>query len=106
MAMPKAERRSARVQVVPLVQHISDLDCRVLALVAVRVSDKRGLPVVMEVRVADGHCVAAVRDVEETVVVVLVMVEVGRKINVVDPDAVRGLDAESVTSVGEYNADL
>jgi hypothetical protein len=106
MAVPEAERRSARVEVVPLVERISDLDCEILALVAVGVSDERGLPVVMEVRVGNRDGVGAVRDVEETVVVVLVMITVGREVNVVDPDAVRGLDAKSVTSLGEYNANL
>jgi hypothetical protein len=77
----------------------------VFVLVAVGVADERGLPVVMDVAVGDGDVVRGAFElgsvsilflssmrspgetyVEETIVVVLVVVTVGGDINVVDPD--------------------
>lgn len=58
----------------------------VLVFVAVGVSDERGLPVVVDVAVGHGDVVRATLEVEETVIVVLVVVLVRRDVDVVDPD--------------------
>jgi hypothetical protein len=60
----------------------------------------------MEVRVGNRHGVAAVRDVKETIIVILVVVTVRREIKMVDPDAVGGLNGDSITSRSEDLADL
>jgi hypothetical protein len=62
------------------------------------VADKGGLPVIMEEGVGDGDVVGGVGDVEETVVVVLVVVTVGREVEVVDPD-VLGLNSLLARSI-------
>lgn len=63
----------------------------VLGPVGVGVADEGGLPVVVEEGVGDGDEVSGVGDVEKTIVVVLVVVTVGRKVEVINPD-VLGLD--------------
>jgi hypothetical protein len=98
--MSEAERGRARVEVVPLVVRIGDLDCEILGLVVIGVSDKGRLPVVVQVRVGNGHSVAAVSDIEETIIVVLVVVAVRGEVERVDPDAVGSLDTNGVTSFG------
>jgi hypothetical protein len=102
----EAERRSARVQVLPLVVCVRHLDRCVLILVVVRVTDERRLPVIMQVRVGDRDGIAAMGDVEQTIVVVLVVVTVRRELDRVDPDTVRSLDGDVVTSIGKDLADL
>jgi hypothetical protein len=58
----------------------------VLGGVGVRVADERGLVVVVEESVGDGDEVGGVGDVKEAVVVVLSVVQVGREVEVVDPN--------------------
>jgi len=48
LTMSESERRSARVEVQPVVVVVSDGDCGVLVAVAVRVADERRLPVVVD----------------------------------------------------------
>lgn len=64
---------------------------------------ERGLEVIVELGVGDGHEVSRVGDVEEAVVVVFVVGEVGREVDVVDPDVGggAGLDADGVAIIGE-----
>ena len=45
-------------------------------------------------------------DVKETVVVVLVVVQIARKIDMVDPDVVRCLNANGITNVRKDLRDL
>lgn len=78
----------------------------ILITVGVAVADQRGLPVVMDVTVGDGDPVAAVCHVDETIVVVLVVILVTGHIDVVDPDVLRGLDGDGVTVVGQNLGDL
>lgn len=61
----------------------------VLRAVRVGVANKRGLPVVVKESVSDGDEVGGVGDIEKTVIVILVVVTVGREIEVVDPDVLR-----------------
>jgi hypothetical protein len=61
---------------------------RVLVFVAVAVSDERSLPVIVDKGVRDGDVVRAALEVNETVVVVLVVVTVTGDVDVVDPDVV------------------
>jgi hypothetical protein len=59
----KAERRSARVDVVPVVIVLSDMEVAgVLGTVAVRVSNKRGLVVVVNEGVGNSDIVGGVGD--------------------------------------------
>jgi len=64
------------------------------------VAHQGGLPVVVEARVADGDEVGAVRRVDEAVVEVLVAVEGGAEVAVVDPDVGGLFDLEGVASRG------
>jgi len=91
----------ARVDVLPVVVGVGDLEpAPVLVAVAVRVAHQGGLPVVVEARVADGDEVGAVRRVDEAVVEVLVAVEGGAEVAVVDPDVGGLFDLEGVASRG------
>jgi hypothetical protein len=58
----------------------------ILGAVGVGVADERGLPVVVDVAVGDGDEVSGVGEVNQSIVVVLVVVTVGREVDVVDPD--------------------
>lgn len=89
------------VDVVPVVVSIGDVELAlVLAGVAVRVSDKGRLVVVVEEGVGDGNPVRAVVDVKETIVVVLAVVLVRRQVAVVNPDVGGGLDVDGIAVGG------
>jgi hypothetical protein len=99
VAGTEAERGAAGVQVVQVVVGVGDGQVAlVLGAVGVGVADEGGLPVIMEEGVGDGDVVGGVGDVEETVVVVLVVVTVGREVEVVDPD-VLGLNSLLARSI-------
>ena len=68
VAVTEAEGGSARVQVLPVVAVECHGDSGVLSSVAVRVTDKRCLPVVMEVAVCHSDTCAAMGNVEDTVI--------------------------------------
>lgn len=70
----------------------------VLRLVVVGVTDERGLPVIVELGVRDGDEVSGVGQIEKTVVVVLVVVAIGREIEVVQPNVGGLLDGNSITA--------
>jgi hypothetical protein len=61
---------------------------------------------VMEVGVGDGNPFAGVGDIAESVVVVLVVCEVGGQVTVVDPDILGVLDPNGVTVCRKDLADL
>jgi hypothetical protein len=106
VALTEAEGRSARVEVGPVVVGVGHTELHVLAAIRVGVADKRCLPVVGELRPRNGDTVRAMGNVEETIVVVLVMVAVRGKVNVVNPDLGRLLDTDGITSTGEHLGDL
>jgi hypothetical protein len=106
MAVSEAERGSARVEVLPFVERIGHLDRLVLALVAVRVSDQRAFPVVVQVRVGDGRSINSVSDIEKTIIVVLVVSLVRPDLNRVNPNTVRSLDADVITGISQYLVNL
>lgn len=111
VAGAKAERGSTRANVLPVVVGVCDMElARVLAGVAIAVANEGRLVVVVEVvagmphvslsRYAflvlesiqrDGDPVAAMGDVDETVIVVLVGGEIGVELVVVDPNIGAGL---------------
>ena len=96
----EADGRSARSNVGPVVVGVGDVESTsVLISVAVRVTDKRSLVVVVEVGVGDGHPVRSVGNVKETIKVVLVLGEVGGQLAVVDPDVGGLLDTDGITVV-------
>lgn len=78
----------------------------VLRLVVVRVADKRGLEVIVDLRITDGHEVAGMREIDETVVEVFAVVLVGGEVYVVDPDICGFLRADGVAVLGEDFGDL
>lgn len=105
MAGAEAEGWTARVQVVPVVVIEGDAEVAlVFVTIAVRVADQRGLPVVVDEGVGDSDKVGGVGEllplasglesymgiayVDESIVVVLVVVAVRRDVAVVDPDVV------------------
>lgn len=93
----------AGTNVGPTVVGVGDVESAlVLGGVAVRVANKRGLVVVVEVGVGDGDPVRGVGDVEEAVEEVLVLGEVGRELTVVNPDVGGLLDTNGIT-VGSNN---
>lgn len=93
VAGTEAERGTAGVQVVQVVVGVGDSQVAlVLGAVGVGVADEGGLPMVVEEGVGDGDVVGGVGNIEEAVVVVLVVVTVGREVEVVDPD-VLGLNS-------------
>lgn len=97
MAGSEAERRSTGVQVLPVVVVVGNSEmASILSRVAVRVSNKGCLPVVMEVVVGDGDPVTTVGDVKQAVVVVFVMVHVGGEIVVIDPNIGGGLNGNGI----------
>lgn len=107
MAGSKAEGWATRVDVGPVVVGVRDNQVAlVLVTVVVGVADQRALPVVVEVGVGDRHIVRAMGDIEQTIIVVLVVVPVRGQVCVVDPDVVRGLDGDRVTIVGQDLGDL
>lgn len=99
----ETDRGSARSNAGPVVVGVRDVESAlVLGAVAVGVADERGLVVVVEVGVGDGDEVRGVGDIEETVVEVLVLGQVGGQLTVVDPDVGGLLDTDSIT-VGSNN---
>ena len=74
----------------------------VLGAVVVRVADEIRLPVVVEISIADGHVVRGVRHVQQAVVVVLVVRQVRRQVAVVDPNVLRGLDADGIAVLRQH----
>ena len=93
VAGTEAEGGTAGVQVVQVVVGVGDSQVAlVLGAVGVGVADEGGLPMVVEEGVGDGDVVGGVGNIEEAVVVVLVVVTVGREVEVVDPD-VLGLNS-------------
>ena len=95
------------IDVVPAVVRIRDTKmASVLITIAVAVADEGGLPVVMEVRVGDGHVIRCMSDIAETVIVVLVVLAVGAKFAVVNPHIGRSLDTNGIIVVGKDLGDL
>jgi hypothetical protein len=101
MSSSETERRGTRVQVDPSVATVGNSDSNILITVAVGVTNEGGLPVVVEVGASDGDSVRAVGDVEETIIVVLVVVTVAGEVDVVNPDLRSLLDADSITGLSK-----
>lgn len=55
---------------------------------------------VMEVSVRDGHPISSMREVNKTIIEVLVASSSSRKITVIDPDIGRLLNSDGITVVG------
>lgn len=87
VAGAEADAGCARVDVGPVVVVLGYAEVAgVLGAVGVGVADEGGLPVVVDVAVGDSDVVSGVGDVDQTIVVVLVMVTVRGDVDVVDPD--------------------
>lgn len=94
-----ADRGVARVDVLPVVVGVGDVELALVGGVRVDVADQGGLVVVVDVAVGDGDPVGFPGDVQETVVVVLSRVEVGAQVNVINPHVGGRLDTDGI-SVG------
>jgi len=89
---------ATRVDVLEVVVGVCDDQVSgILISVGVRVADEGCLEMVVEVGVGDGDVVGGVGDVAESVVEVLVVVHVGREVQVVNPDVCCGLNANGIT---------
>lgn len=98
MAGTEADGRCAGVDVVPVVVVLGDSQVSgIFGAVGVAVANQRCLPVVVDVAVGDCDEVCGVGEINQAVVVVLVMVPVGRDINMVDPDVGGELDSNGIT---------
>jgi hypothetical protein len=61
------------------------------------VTNEGRLPVVVDIRIGDGDPVTAVSDINQTIIVVLIVGEIGGDIDVINPDVVRCLDSNGIT---------
>lgn len=83
----ETNRRTTGVDVFPVVVGIGDTEMSgIFSRVGVGVTDEGCLPVVVDVRVGEGDVVSSVGHVEESIIVVFVVVSVGGEINVINPD--------------------
>jgi hypothetical protein len=73
----------------------------ILRSIVVAVADEGRLPVIVQVCVGDGYPFAGMGDVDQSIVVVLVMGEVGVELAVVNPDVGRLLDPDTIPVGGE-----
>jgi hypothetical protein len=106
MAVAESEGRSARVDVLEVVERIGNRDLGVLRAVAIGMAYKGALPVVVEVRVRDGDASATVSNIQKTIVVVLIVIPVTPELDVVNPNLRGGLNADSIACVSENLVDL
>jgi hypothetical protein len=106
MTSSETERGSTGVEVMPVVVSIGDGDGNVLSSIAVGVTNKRGFPVVVKNAARHGNLISSVGDVEKAIVVVLVMVLVGRQIDVVDPNLRGLLNADSISCLSKNLANF
>lgn len=98
----KTERWSTGVDVEPVVVGVGNVEVSsILIAIAVRVTHEGSLPVVVDIGVGNGDVVRSMGDVNEAIVVVLVVVTVGRDIDVIDPDVRGVLDSNGITVLCE-----
>lgn len=97
MAGSEADRRGARTDIVPVVVGVGyvQMAC-IFRAIAVGMADERRLVVVVDIAVRDGNPVRSMRDVDETIVVILAVINIRRYIDVVNPDVGRCLNAYRV----------
>lgn len=87
VASTETDGWTAGVEVLQVVVGVGDVEVTgIFGLVAVRVADEGCLPMVVDVGVGEGDVFRGVGYVEETIVVVFIVVSVGREIHVVNPD--------------------
>lgn len=86
----ETNRRATGVNVLPVVVGIGDAEMSLIfGGVGVGVTDEGCLPVVVDEGVGESDVVRSVSHIEETIIVVFVVVSVGGEINVVNPDVGR-----------------
>lgn len=106
VAGTEADAGHARVDVDPVVVVLGHVEeAGVLGAVGVGVADEGGLPVVVDVAVGDGDEVSRVGEVDQSIVVVLVVVTVGGEVDVVDPNIGGFLDANGITILSKNLGD-
>lgn len=77
VAGAKAKRRTARAKIQPIIVGVGDTKvANVLISIAVAMSNKTGLVMIVEVCVRDGDEVSSMGCVDQTVVVILIVVQV------------------------------
>jgi len=103
MASSKAEGWGTRVDAGEVVVVVGDCHGLVLIAGVVRVTNEGSLPVIVEVRPGDSHVGTTMSDIDESVVVVLAMVQIRRKIHMIDPDPGRLLNSNRVAIGGRQD---
>lgn len=68
----------------------------IFCLVVVAVADKRAFPVVVKIRIRDGDVIGSSCDIDQSVIVIFVMVAVVTHVDVVDPNILGVLDRNRV----------
>lgn len=91
-----ADRGVARVDVLPVVVGVGDVELALVGGMCVDVADQGGLVVVVDEAVGDGNPVRFPGDIQETVVVVLSRVEIGAQVNVINPHVSGRLDTDGI----------
>lgn len=77
----------------------------VLVGVGVTVADESSFKVIMDVAIGESDIVTTMGNIKETIVVVLVVIQVAREVDVVNPDVRRRLYANRVANIGKNLGD-
>lgn len=97
----KAEGWATRVEIRPIVVVNGDGNRLVLRAVAVRVADEHRLPMIMQFAPGYGDIGTAMGDIAEAIIVILIVIAVGREVDVVDPNFRSLLNSDSITRIGK-----
>lgn len=102
MTSSESERRHTASDVGEVVVVLGDVEVSsIFIAVVVAVANKRCLVVVVEIGVGDGNPFRGMRDIHQSVIVVLAVLHVGGKVAVVNPDIGRTLDSNAVSIGGK-----
>lgn len=103
MASSVPQARGSGADIEPIVVVLRDVQVTgILRRVVVAVANEGRLPVIMQIRIGDGDPLTGVGDVDQSIVVVFAVGEVGVELAVVNPDVGRLLDSDTIT-VGRKN---
>lgn len=102
MASSISQARGPGADVEPVVIVLCNVQVTgILRCIVVAVANEGGFPVIVQIRIGDGHPFAGVGDVDQSVVVVLVVGQVRVELAVVNPDVGRLLDSDAIAVGGE-----
>lgn len=89
----------------PVIERISDSDSNIFIPITIRMTNKRSLPVVMQYTAGNSDLVRSVRDVQKTIIVIFIMVQIAAQVDVIDPNGRSFLNTECVACFGENFGD-